>query len=273
MHKHLMGIVQGRLTQPPDNSLQYFPQDNWREEFPLASSIGLDYIEFFAERIHNPQNPIWSKEGLAEIVELCRVNDLTPHAICNDYVIDNSLTDQDDSIDQTIHLMMNASSIGIKNFILPLMEKSEITKTNFEEFRDPLQKIAREAEKQSILVCLETLLDGPSLVTFLKKLGLSNVRVCFDTGNRAALGQNLEADISLLNQYICHVHIKDKNIHNQNVFLGTGEVNFHTAIKAIQKIGYQGGFTFETFRGRDPLATAQFHNSLVQFYLHELSSE
>ena len=268
-----MGIVQGRLTQPPDYSLQYFPQENWREEFQLASSIGLDYIEFFAERTHNPKNPIWSKEGLDEIKDLCRVNGLTPHTICNDYVIDSSLIDQDDSIDQTIQLMMNAPSIGIKKLILPLMEKSEITKTNCEGFFEPLRKIARHAEKQSILVCLETLLDGSSLLTFLQKLRLSNVMACFDTGNRAGLGQDLESDISLLNQHICHVHIKDKNIHNQNVFLGTGEVNFHTAIKAILKIGYRGGFTFETFRGRDPLTTAKYHYSFIQFFLHELSSE
>ena len=33
------GIVQGRLTQSPPGCLQWFPQDNWKDEFRIASEF------------------------------------------------------------------------------------------------------------------------------------------------------------------------------------------------------------------------------------------
>ena len=42
------GMVQGRLTQSPPNCLQWFPQDNWEDEFRTASKLGVNYIELIA---------------------------------------------------------------------------------------------------------------------------------------------------------------------------------------------------------------------------------
>ena len=59
MNELKLGICQGRLTLPPNNELQWFPQEKWEKEFEIAKSIGLNYIELLAEREHNPKNPIW----------------------------------------------------------------------------------------------------------------------------------------------------------------------------------------------------------------------
>ena len=62
------------------------------------------------------------------------------------------------------------------------------------------------------------------------------------------------------------MHIKDKNEKGENVLLGTGLVNFNDVFRALKKINYQGPFTFETTRGRDPIRTAKFHMQLVEFF-------
>ena len=36
-----LGIVQGRLLQSPPDQLQWFPQERWEEEFPLAEETAL----------------------------------------------------------------------------------------------------------------------------------------------------------------------------------------------------------------------------------------
>ena len=53
----VFGIVQGRLTPSPPGCLQWFPQERWENEFSLAGTLGISYIELIAEVQHNPDNP------------------------------------------------------------------------------------------------------------------------------------------------------------------------------------------------------------------------
>ena len=41
-----IGIMQGRLLPPVNNAIQAFPKENWQKEFPIASELNLDCIEF-----------------------------------------------------------------------------------------------------------------------------------------------------------------------------------------------------------------------------------
>ena len=89
------GMVQGRLTQSPPGYLQWFPQDSWQDEFNIASSIGVNYIELIAEVQHNLENPIWTDSGISKIKQLVKDNDLTLHALCNDYLFEHSFLEEE----------------------------------------------------------------------------------------------------------------------------------------------------------------------------------
>ena len=95
---------------------------------------------------------------------------------------------------------------------------------------------------------------------------MPNVKVVYDTGNRVAFGHDLAGDIRLLRDAIAHVHIKDKNIDNVNVLLGTGLVNFEDVFYALNDISYSGPYTFETTRGSNPINTAKYNMDLVNFF-------
>ena len=71
------GMVQGRLTQSPPGCLQWFPNDNWKDEFMIASDLGIDYIELIAETQYNQNNPIWTNDGINRIKQLVNDNNLT----------------------------------------------------------------------------------------------------------------------------------------------------------------------------------------------------
>jgi sugar phosphate isomerase/epimerase len=58
-----------------------------------------------------------------------------------------------------------------------------------------------------------------------------------------------------LNNYILHVHLKDKNWNDENVILGTGFVNFTSILMALKLIKFKGKFVFETNRGNNPRET------------------
>jgi len=259
------GIVQGRLTQSPVGCLQWFPQDSWQNEFYVASNIGINYIELIAEIHHNPKNPIWSDSGVGEIKELVKENKLTIHALCNDYIVKHSFL-LDEVVKQNIDLLERGAKLGIEKYIMPFFEHSELSVSNMEDYVEPLRGLAKVADDKGILVCLETILTGEELIKLLDMIKMPNVKVVFDTGNRVAFGHNLARDIRLLGDSIAHVHIKDKNIDNENVLLGTGLVNFEDVFCALSDIKYSGPYTFETARGSHPINTAKYNMNLVDFF-------
>lgn len=260
------GIVQGRLIQSPLGQLQWFPQDFWEAEFFLAASLGFDYIELIAERNHNHLNPIWTDEGVARIKELSDRNGLTLHAFCNDYIVDHDIALSSEVLEQNFRLIERGALLGCKKYILPLFEKSELTVTNYSDYLYPLRAIADKAEKFGIQVCLETILNGSELIEVLCEINHPSIKVVYDTGNRVSFGHDLANDIRLLGDHISHVHIKDKNIQNENVILGTGMVNFLNVFEALADINYTGPYTFETNRGKNPLRTARYNVQLVKFF-------
>ena len=259
------GMVQGRLTQSPPNQLQWFPQDLWEDEFKTAAILGVSYIELIAETQHNSKNPIWSNNGVLKIQQLVQDNDLTHHALCNDFIIENSILD-DKVIQQNIDLIKQGEKLGVEKYVMPFFEKSELNSKNMHDFIEPIRKVAKEAYDSNMITCLETIMTGEELVELLKLINLPFVKIVYDTGNRVAFGHDLPHDIRLLDDKIAHVHIKDKNKKNENTLLGTGLVDFEQVFYALKDINYHGPFTFETVRGKDPVKTAIYNMQLVEFF-------
>lgn len=260
------GMVQGRLIQSPPGELQWFPQEHWEAEFFLAAALGVDYIELIAERNHNPANPLWTDEGTDRLRLLAQRNGLSPHAFCNDYIVDHALPGSREVLEQNLRLIERGAHLGCEKYILPLFEHSELTGANLGDYVAPLRAIADKAAEHGIKVCLETVLTAAELIVALDRIDHPAVTVVYDTGNRVAFGHDLPGDIRLLGNRIAHVHIKDKNAANQNVILGLGLVNFLQVFEALADIGYDGPFTFECQRGRDPLRTAKYSIGLVKYF-------
>lgn len=260
------GIVQGRLIQSPLGELQWFPQDYWQTEFFLAAALGIDYVELITERDHNPANPIWSEDGINQLKVLVERNELSSHAICNDYIIDHALPGNKEVLNQNLRLIECGALLGCEKYILPLFEHSELTIENVDEYVVPLCTIADKAAQSGITVCLETILNGEQLIKALNQINHPAVSVVYDTGNRVAFGHDLPGDIRVLGNRIRHVHIKDKNAANENVMLGTGLVDFQLVFEALADIKYGGPYTFETQRGKNPLRTATYNMELVKFF-------
>jgi len=259
------GMVQGRLTQSPPGYLQWFPQDSWQDEFNIASSIGVNYIELIAEVQHNLENPIWTDSGISKIKQLVKDNDLTLHALCNDYIVEHSFLEEE-VIQQNIDLLEQGKKIGIEKYIMPFFESSELSTDNMQDYIEPLKRVAKAADDGNIVVCLETILTGQELIELLGLIDMPNVKAVYDTGNRVAFGHDLAGDIRLLGDAIAHVHIKDKNSNNENVLLGTGLVNFENVFYALNDIHYKGPYTFETTRGNNAINTAKYNMNLVNFF-------
>lgn len=62
------GIMQGRLTKPKGRGIQFFPFENWENEFWIAKEIGLNEIEWIFDFDNFKENPLWTSEGRKKLI-------------------------------------------------------------------------------------------------------------------------------------------------------------------------------------------------------------
>ena len=266
-----LGCSQGRLILPYNGELQCFPKDNWIEEFELASSCSLNYIELLAERIHNPNNPIWSEKGLNSLSKTIKKNSLSIYSSCLDYIINNSLFSNDDFHIEVINyvekFISKMSILGNKLIILPLLEKSDPTQYSLNKVVETMSLLVGNCEKKNISIAIESVAPSDYLLKVLQEINSPFLGCVYDTGNRFEIA-NPVVEILELSKYIFHVHIKDKR-NSQNVQLGTGQVDFISVFKALIDISYNGAFNFETNRGIDPIITMKHNIEYINYIMRE----
>lgn len=264
------GASQGRVVSSENGELQCFPQGNWREEFTAASRIGLSFIELLVERQPNKKNPFWSASGRKEMRRIVSQNDMEIYSCCFDYVIEHDIANQDEEFKHELTGFFAAcDDLSVSLIVLPLLEKSDLTKANYRQYVPLIQEIADTLTPASTELCIESLLPAAELLEFLELVDRKNVACVYDSGNRIVDGADLPSEILLLNNWIKHFHIKDKNALGENVILGTGLVNFSSVFGALRDIDYCGHFNFETTRGQNPRKTMAYNYHLSKFFHEE----
>ena len=61
--------MQGRLSKPISGKIQSYPSKTWRDEFKIASKLGLHSIEWIVEE-PLPTNALMSKDGVQEVISV-----------------------------------------------------------------------------------------------------------------------------------------------------------------------------------------------------------
>ena len=254
--------MQGRLQPDDPNCLQYFPQNSWKNEFPIAESIGFDFIELLFDINQNKHNPLVNINGINEhIIELSKTN-LFNYSICADYFTKHPLINQNNSSNKSklVDLVDKSNNVGASLIIIPLLQDNNCSNYNdFDRFLKMIKHIMTNVIKSEIKICLELSLDAETVLKALKGNQV-NVSICYDFGNATAIGFDISEEIICLKDYLAHVHIKDRKENNgPNVPLGNGDVDFKAGFKALKEINYAGSFTLETAMGAEPLESAKNH--------------
>ena len=265
----MFGVVQGRLSKSPNNQLQWFPQDCWQEEYHKCERLNLDFVELLDERSYNSNNPIWSSSGREEIRRVASETNRVIYSSCTDHIIDNSLL-LGSTLNHVLDYFEVSKELGCKIAILPLMEESEVTEENFDKYVSTVRKLCNST---NLTICLETLLNCKTLNYFIDQVNVKNLKCVFDTGNRSHTSKDLSKEIVFLSDKIGHVHLKDKNKKGENVYLGTGKVNFYNIFKSLKEIGYNESFVFESVRGNDPIKTMEHNIEFINFFRSEVENE
>ena len=96
--------------------------------------------------------------------------------------------------------------------------------------------------RSNIELSFETDNFNDDLVKYIKKRKkkFNSVGLTFDVGNIFIKNKNVNRVFSKNQNIINHIHLKDRNMYNQNVELGKGLINFKSFFKTLMKQNYNG---------------------------------
>jgi sugar phosphate isomerase/epimerase len=121
-------------------------------------------------------------------------------------------------------------------------------------FVEMFKPVAEHAEKEGVQLLVE---PEPGLLIetadqfeeFMKHIDSPAVGMNFDIGHHFCVKDDPGPTIERMAKYIRHVHLEDiaaTRVHHHLV-PGEGAIDFAAALKALQKIGYQGWVTIELY--------------------------
>ena len=263
----MIGVVQGRLTHSR-KQLQSFPKDPFKE-FYIARKVKYDFIEFFAERNINKDNPIWSNNGIKKYIKFARLNNIKIYSFIDEYFISHSLAEKK-TLTYTLRILKRINLLKIKKYIVPLYGRSFVNSKNKKKIAKNLSAIAKVCSNYKIQLLLESNMSPKKFEQIKKIISSNNCFFLFDSGNRVVLKIDFFSDLQLFGRNIRHIHLKDKNSFKKNVIIGKGMVNFDLFFSYLKKIKYKGSFSIESQRGSNILKQAKinynFFKNLIKKY-------
>lgn len=247
-----IGIMQGRLSPPINTRIQAFPVNHWEKEFQKASIIGFTSIEWIFDTLS--PNPIIDKMKIRKIDKLSSEFDISINSLCADFFMVNKLFNvSEDEISSNLDtlkiLIENCSELEIDILEIPLVDSSSIKNELFEkEFTTNLNEILPIAEKNNVILTLETDLPPVRFDSLLSDINNPYVAANYDIGNSTSLGYDPALEFEIMGKWIKNIHIKDRIINGNTVVLGTGNTNFELFFSLISQIKYSDDLVIQGAR-------------------------
>jgi hexulose-6-phosphate isomerase len=249
--------MQGRLSAMVDGKIQAFPWNEWREEFPRASALGLTRIEWTIDQDRLRENPFNTAAGQKEILDLSRRNVLKTASLTGDCFMQAPFWKTDGETQKSLVadldlVLASCSTLGIEFIVIPLVDNGRIeSDAQTETLLRVLLDRTASLSKQGVRIVFESDLPPALLAQFIDKFPREVFGINYDSGNSAALGHDSAEEISAYAPRILNVHVKDRLLGGTTVPLGTGAANLSKTIRLIEQSGYRGQYVLQTARATD----------------------
>lgn len=262
-----LGVMQGRLLPSYLGRYQAHPVGMWHEEFYIARDMGFDHIEFIVDQNDLADNPLMTFEGLSKIERTVEKSGTQLHSACLDIYMDLRFLDKRmGSICKEILSLVirNGKSVGIGTFILPFVDESSMAKISEQSHVvATLQELAEIAEREGVILALETDLDAKKFQDLLKNIGSQRIRVNYDIGNSASLGYSFADEFEAYYEDIVDIHIKDRVIGGGSVMLGTGNADLRGVASYLVDHSFKGLVVLQAFKGANYLRDIEVQKEYI----------
>lgn len=255
MKPPLIGILQGRLTLPNGRGIQFFPEENWEQEFYSAHDIGLSCIEPLVRPTNLRSNPLMTAEGRARLKELSRETGVSIPSV-HGYTPRGETYEQD-----LVDIVRATKEVGADVLLISFFNDGRLSSTPDETWERAHRMIragAREAVAHGVRLGIEAELPAETILDFISRAETPEAfGVYYDLGNQFACGFPVIDELHLLGPLVVGVHIKDRlpntdsSHESASVPIGEGSADFPAAFKALRDIGYNRPLIFQGARGED----------------------
>jgi L-ribulose-5-phosphate 3-epimerase len=136
-----------------------------------------------------------------------------------------------------------ARALDVRVILLALFEKGDLRgdPEGQAEVINRLKRVAPKAERQGVVLGIESWLSAPDHLRILEAVGSRNVQVYYDLANSTQMGYDILAEIRQLGrERICEFHAKENGF-----LLGQGRIDFPGVRRALDDIGYGGWIQIE----------------------------
>ncbi|MBT7609912.1 MAG: TIM barrel protein [Bacteriovoracaceae bacterium] len=269
--KSKLGIFQGRLSPSIEGKVQFFPKESWRDEFPIAKSLGFELIEWVLDKDSILDNPILSEEGLLEIKSLSDKDGIQVFGICTDNYMVDPFVDNTEILTQ---LITSVGKAGVEIIEIPLLGASLVENTDQMKITaKKLNELESICTEYKMGIALEVGLDTSGVLDFFEYVKNPFVSVNYDTGNSAYWNFDQLNEISNYSHLIGNIHIKDCTPELYSVPLGKGNVDFPAVFKLLKLKGYKKHFILQTARGENDINVAKEYYEFITPLINELNNE
>jgi len=248
-----IGFMQGRLVpSEKKNSIQYFPSKNWIKEIKIAKENKLNCMEWTANIENIKKNPIFQTKKIKKTRSILKKNNIKVVSLtCDFYMQKPSFKSSNPmkEIELLKKILINGENLGIKLFIIPLVDNSSLKNSSEEKkLIEQMIEISKKLKKKSKIL-FEIDYPPKKVLRFIRKFP-KNFGINYDTGNSASLNYTFHDEKKYFS-YVENIHIKDRKKNGKTVRLGKGNWKFKTFFKYLKKIKYNGNLILQTARSND----------------------
>ena len=254
------GVMQGRLSRQTEHGYQAFPVFEWENEFTIASSLGLEHIEWVVDPWTLAQNPL--VQNPASIGAKVAGSGVAVHSVCADFLMSMPLRLDSQEVwslyEKTLEGM---ATVGATHLVIPCVdEASLLLPENFNNLKSDLHRAIQIASEYSVTIALEADLAPRDVVNLLEWANSPSLTINYDSGNSASLGYSFSEEMDLYRDFISIFHLKDRQMGGSSVELGTGAAPVTKILRRIGSDSFSGLVTMQAMR--DELGLKMFERQL-----------
>lgn len=249
--KNIIGFMQGRLVpSEKKNRIQYFPDKNWIKELTIARLNNYKVIEWTVNIENIKKNPIFLKKESNNLKKILKKNKIKVHSVTCDFFMQRPFFKNKKYnfiLRYLKTIIENAQYIGVRYFILPLVDQASIKNKKQEDILIKILKKFEKCLKKDSQILFEIDYEPEKLSNFISKFNNKKFGINYDTGNSAGIGYKIINEKIYFN-YVKNIHLKDKKLNGASVRLGNGDFEFKAFFKLMKKINYKGCYILQTAR-------------------------
>jgi len=162
-----IGVLQGRLTPSNGRGIQFFPTENWQNEFKLAKAIGFDCLELLVKETNFKENPLFSESGKKTIRKLAKKHSLETPSIHGFYSKETHYPIT------LVELLRSGKEVGAQTVLVSFSHENVLKNDDDKKLAlKQLEPGVKEAEKIGSRIAIETEMLAPELKTFIESFSV-----------------------------------------------------------------------------------------------------